>query len=68
MHPSKARWTVTPREGKNSDSSDSRKHLNIYYSYVLTCSVDSFELFSLLFSFFFLPSVVAVDFIGTVTI
>ena len=39
-HPREVRWTVTPSEGKDSESSDSRK--NIYYSYVLTCSVDSF--------------------------
>ena len=49
------RWTVTPSEAKDSDSNDSRK--NIYYLYVLTCSVDSFEFFS--------PSVVVVGFIGT---
>ena len=49
---------MTPSEGKDSDSSDSRKTC---YSYVLTCSVDSF-------GFFCLPhpsSVIVVDFIGT---
>ena len=58
---------MTPSEVKGSDSSDSRK--NIYYFYVLTCSVDSFGF--LFFSFFFflfdlpLPRVVVADFIGT---
>ena len=45
---------MTPSEGKDSDSSDSRKtfiiffnlNLFIYYSYVLTCSVDSSGFFS----------------------
>ena len=45
-HTREVRWTVTPREGKNSDSSDSKK---IYYSYVLTCSVDFFGFCFLLF-------------------
>ena len=45
------RWTETPREGKDSDSSE--------ISYGFTCSVDSFGFF-----FLFLPSVVVVDFIG----
>ena len=49
---------MTPSEGKDSDSSDSRKTVII----VLTCSVDSFGFF--LFSFLS-PSVVVVDFIGT---
>ena len=40
--PRKVRWTVTPREGKDSDSNDSRKTFII----VLTCSVDSFGFFS----------------------
>jgi len=35
---------VTPSEGKDSDSSDTRK--KIYYSFVLTCFVDSFGFFS----------------------
>ena len=48
---------MTPSEGKDPDSSDSRKTF-------LTCSVDSLGFFS--FSFFlFLPSVGVVDFIGT---
>ena len=56
-HPRQVRWTVTPREAKDSDSSDSRK--NIYYSYVLTCSVYSFGFFPLS------PlSVVVVDFMA----
>ena len=38
---------------------------NIYYSYVLTCSVDSFGFFDF---FYFSPSVVVVDFIGTATV
>ena len=54
------RWTVTPSEGKDSDSRDSRK------THVLTCSVNSFGFFSF---FFFLLSpprpVVVVGFIGT---
>ena len=49
---------MTLSEGKDSDSSDSK---NIYYSYFLTCSVDSFEFFPPFSS----PSVVVVDFIGT---
>ena len=53
------RWTVTPSERKDSDSSNSRK--NIYYSYVLTCSGDYFGFFPT-----FSPiSVGIVDFIGT---
>ena len=56
---------MTPTEGKDSDSNNSKK--SIYNSYVLTCSIDSFGFF--LFSFFFFclfsPSVVVVDFIGT---
>ena len=51
-----ARWTVIPREGKGSNSSDSRKTLFL----CLICSVDSFGFFS-----FFPSSVVVVDFIGT---
>ena len=50
---------MTLREGKDSDSNDSK---NIYYSYFLTCSVDSFGFFFFPFSS---PSVVVVDFIGT---
>ena len=51
-HPREVRWTVTPSEGKDSDSSDS------------TCSVENFGIF---ISFFALSptSVVVVDFIGT---
>ena len=48
---------MTPSEGEDPDSSDKK---NIYYSSVLTCSIDSSGLF-----FFYSPSVVAVDFIGT---
>ena len=48
---------MTLSKGKHSDSSDSRKH----YSYVLTCSIDSFGLFFLFFPFFY-PSVVVIDF------
>ena len=44
------------QRGKNSDRSGSRKP----YSYVLTCSVDSFGFFP-----FFSSSVVVVTFIGT---
>ena len=47
---------MTPSEGKDSDSSDSRKTLIP----VLTCSVDSFGFFP-----FFSSSVVADTFIGT---
>ena len=53
---------MTSSEGKDPDSSDSSK--NIYYSYILTCSVDSF-------GFYFLPSlplppsVAVVNSIGT---
>ena len=49
---------MTPRERKDSDSSDSRKTF-INYSYAFTCSVDSFGFFFP----FFPPSVVY--FIGT---
>ena len=49
-HPREARWTVTPREGKDPESSDLRKTFIIYYSFILTCSVGSFGLLS--FSFF----------------
>ena len=48
------------QRGKNSDRSGSRKP----YSYVLTCSVDSFEFFSFLFPLFS-SSVTVVSFIGT---
>ena len=47
---------MTPNEGKDSDSSDSRK---TFITHFLTCSVDSFRFF------FFFPSVIVVDFIGT---
>ena len=55
---------MTPKEGKDSDSSDSRKTFVIL---VLTISVDSVGFFFPLDSafFFFTPSVVGVDFIGT---
>ena len=56
-HPREVRWTVTPSEGKDSDS---RLKKNIYYSSVLTCSVDSFG-----FLFPFPPSLAVIDFIGT---
>ena len=53
---------MTPSEGKDPDSSDSRK--DFHYSYVLICPVDPFVFFS-----FFIPSpttaIVVVDFIGT---
>ena len=52
---------MTPSEGKDSDSSDSRQ--TFFLLYVLTCSVDSFVFF-----FFFPPcppSVAVVDFTGT---
>ena len=54
---------MTPSEGKDSDSSNSRKTfimLMIYCSYVLTCSIDSFGSFLSL-----PPSVVVVNLIGT---
>ena len=63
-HPREAKWTVTPREGKDADSSDLRKIFITYYSFILTYSVVSFGLFSFFFSFFH-PSVVVVDFIST---
>ena len=54
---------MTPSEGKDSASSDSRKAfiiLMIYCPYVLTCSIDSFGSFLSL-----PPSVVVVNLIGT---
>ena len=54
-------WTTTPSKGKDPESSDKK---NIYYSYVLTCYVDSLGFFFLFFSFP-PPSVVIVNFIGT---
>ena len=59
-HPREVRWTVTPREGKDSDSNDLRKILFLFF--------DLFCRFFWIFSFFFplFPlSVVVVDFIGT---
>ena len=53
---------MTPKEGKDSDSSDSRKTFIIL---VLTISVDSIGLFPPFLLLFFTPSVVDVDFIGT---
>ena len=50
---------MAPMEGKDSDSSDSRKTF-INYSYILTFSVVYSDFFSL-----FPPSVVVVDFIST---
>ena len=50
------RWTVTPSEGKDSNSRDSKKTLFLY----LTCLEVSFGYFS----FFLVPSVVAVNFIS----
>ena len=46
---------MTPREGKDSDSSDSRK---TFILLMLTCSVDSL-------GFFFFHAALVVDFIGT---
>ena len=45
------RWIVTSSKGKEPDSSDSKKKKKNYYSYVLTCSVDSLGFFSFLFFF-----------------
>ena len=57
-HPREVRWTVTPSEGKDSDSSDSRKtFIILMFSLVLEMLLD--------FSFLSHPSVVVVDFIGT---
>ena len=59
-HPREVRWTVTQREGKDPDSSDSRKTIIIL---VLTCCIVSYG------SFFFFPPpipIVVADFIGTV--
>ena len=50
---------MTPREGKDTDSRDSRKTFIIL---MLTCSVDSLGFF--LFLFFF-HAVLVVDFFGT---
>ena len=62
-YPREMRWTVTPRQGKNSDSSYSKE--NIHYSYVLTsCSVDSFGFFFVVVPFPS-PSFVVVNFTGT---
>ena len=49
---------MTPSEGKDSDSSDSRKTFNILF-FFFTFSVYSFGFFSLP------PPIVVVDFIGT---
>ena len=51
------RWTVTPSEGKDSDSSDLRKTLFLF-----------FDLFCRKFWSVFSPSVVVVDFIGNKTV
>ena len=58
-HPREARWTVTPREGK-----DSRLKKTMYYSYIFTCSVVSLGFFFLFSS----PSVLAVTFISTMNL
>ena len=50
---------MNPREGKDSDSSDSRKYL-LFLCYDLFC-----RFFWIFFSLLFSPSVVLVDFIGT---
>ena len=59
-HPREVRWTVTQREGKDPDSSDSRKTFIIL---IFTCCIVSY----VSFVFFFLPPtpIVVVDFIGT---
>ena len=54
------RCIVTSSKGKDPDSSDSKKI--IYYSYILTCSVDSLGFF-FFFSFLFFHALL--DFIGT---
>ena len=51
---------MTPSERKDSDSNGSRE---IFIILVLTCPVDSFGFF--FFFSFYPPSVVVVDFIGT---
>ena len=43
------RWTVTPNEGKDSDSSDSRK---TFITLIFDRSIDSFGFFFLFVSFF----------------
>ena len=54
-HPGEGRWAVTASEGKDSDSSDSRKTFIILFFF--TCSVDSFKFFSFFFFSFSLPLV-----------
>ena len=46
--PREIRWTVTAREGKDSDSNDSRKYVLFLFSYLLC------RFFSIFFHFFFL--------------
>ena len=50
-HPREVRWTVTPSERKDSDSSDSRKTFIILI--FLTCSVGSLKIFFVFFLSFF---------------
>ena len=58
-HPREVRWTVPPSEGKDTDSSDSRKTLFLFFDF-------SVEFFGFLFLFPFIPlSIVVVDFLGT---
>ena len=52
------------REGKDSDSRDTRKTFIILFFFFLDCSVDSFVSFLSFFPFFH-TSVVVVNFIGT---
>ena len=56
-HTREVRWTVTPREGKDSDSSDSRKPLFLWFDFSYRFFWISFSLIS--------SSVVVVDFIGS---
>ena len=59
-HGREVRWAVSPREGKDPDSSDKKKH-SLLLSF--HCSVDVFFFF---IPCFMLPSDIAVHFIGTV--
>ena len=53
--PREVRWTLTPSKGKDADSSDSRKaFIILMFSLVLQILLD-----------FFFPSVVVVNFVGT---
>ena len=53
---------MTPSEGKDSDSSDSRKaFIILMFSFVLLSLLDFFLFFPI-----FPPSVVVVDFVGTI--